>query len=56
MKKFIVWYKFDLDEEDYTIIEAIDEDEARRKFRMYHDNIIVEAHEISENESYLEYC
>ena len=53
-KHFIAWYRFD-GEEDYMIITAADEDEARRRAHAYLDNII-ELHEIEESEGYLAYA
>lgn len=52
--KFIVWYKFD-GEEDFMVITAIDEDEARRRFYSWHSGSITDIHEIEENELYLAY-
>lgn len=52
-KTFIAWFRYD-GEEDYTIIHALDEDEARRVFYAHHDNL-TEIHEIEDNELYLAY-
>ena len=52
-KKFIVWYMAD-GEEDYMIITAHDEDEARRRFYSWHDNM-TEMHEIQDSEAFLAY-
>ena len=52
-KTFIAWYRFD-GEEDFTIITAVNEDEARRRFYASHDNL-TEIHEIEDNEAYLAY-
>lgn len=53
-KIFIAWYRVG-NEEDFTIIHAVDEDEARRRFYNFHDNLI-EMHEVEDNERYLVYC
>ena len=53
-KQFIAWYSFD-GEEDFTIITALDEDEARRRFYNFHSNSLTEIHEIEDNEVYLAY-
>jgi hypothetical protein len=55
MKQFIIWYKFD-GEEDYTIITGANEDEATRKFRGWYSGYITDIHEIKDNETYLAYC
>ena len=55
MKQFIIWYKAD-GEEDYTIITAANEDEARRRFYGWHSSRITDIHEIEENEQWLAYC
>ena len=39
-------------EENYTIIKAVDEDEARRRFYSSHENL-TDLHEIKDNETYL---
>ena len=52
-KEFIAWYNVD-GEEDYTIITAVDEDEARRRFYSHHSNL-TDIHEIQESEAYLAY-
>lgn len=50
-KTFIAWYMYE-GEEDYTIIKAIDEDEARRRFYSSHENL-TDLHEVKDNEAYL---
>lgn len=50
-KTFIAWYRYD-GEEDYTIITALNEDEARRRFYSGHDNL-TEIHEVTDSEAYL---
>ena len=55
MQTFIIWYTFD-GEEDFTIITAEDEDEARRKFYNWHSDSIVDIHEVQDDERYLEFC
>lgn len=50
-KTFIAWYRYD-GEEDFTIITALDEDEARRRFYASHDNL-TDIHEIKDSEAYL---
>ena len=54
-KKYIIWYSVD-GEEDFMVITAIDESEARRRFHTWHDNCITDIHEIEESERYLAYC
>lgn len=53
-KKYIAWYMVD-GEEDYMIITAYDEDEARRRFYNWHSNL-TELHEIEDSEAYLAFC
>lgn len=55
MEKFIVWYDYE-GEDDYMVIEAADEDEARRKFYGYSSCTIVEIRQLEENEYWLAYC
>lgn len=55
MKNFIVWYDYE-GEEDFMIITAENESEARRKFYGYRDCWITEIREIEDNERYLAYC
>lgn len=55
MKQFIIWYKFD-GEEDYTIITGANEDEATRKFRGWYSGYIIDIHEIEDSEAHLAYC
>lgn len=55
MKQFIIWYKFD-GEEDYTIITAEHEEEARRRFYGWHSGCITDIHEIEDSERFLAYC
>lgn len=55
MKNYIIWYNFDA-EEDYTIITAETEDEARRRFYGWHSERIIDIHEIADDESYLAFC
>lgn len=55
MKQFIIWYRYD-GEEDFMIITAENEDDARRKFYGWHAEPIVEMHEVEDNERYLAYC
>ena len=50
-KVFIAWYRYE-GEEDYMIIHALDEDEARRRFYSCHYNL-TEIHEVEDNEMYL---
>lgn len=54
-KLFIVWYRVD-GEEDFAIIPARDEEEARRWFYGTHDSCITDIHEIEDDERYLAYC
>ena len=55
MRKWIIWYTFE-GEENFTIITAEDEDEARRKFYSWHSNNIIDIHEVPDDERYLEFC
>lgn len=55
MRKWIIWYAFD-GEEDFVIITAEDEHEARRKFYGWHSNNITDIHEVQDDERYLEFC
>ena len=55
MKQFIIWYKYD-GEEDYIIITARDEDEAIRRWRGWFGGYITDIHEVEDNERYLAYC
>ena len=48
-KMFIVWYVTDVGDEDYRVYHADDEIDAREQFRKYHDNPIVDCHEIDWN-------
>ena len=50
-KQFIAWYHYD-GEEDFTILTAVNEEEARRRFYASHDNLI-EIHEVTDSEAYL---
>lgn len=54
-KLFIVWHRVD-GEEDFVIIPARDEGEARRWFYGTHDSCITDIHEIEDDERYLAYC
>lgn len=55
MTQFIIWYSFD-GEEDYMIITAETEDEARRRFYGWHSETIIDIHEIADDERYLAFC
>lgn len=55
MRKWIIWYRCD-GEEDFTIITADNESEARRRFHGWHSEPITEIHEVQDDERYLEFC